>query len=145
MQDLLNEKEFAPKYDPWKNFYRFYGIALLQLPVLVGVCVIGVELLPDAFGYFLAVAMLAPVVTAGWMFLYKKENREVPFGTMVYAVSGLLLSYYIPVMAAMLIMEGAIDSGLILVCFICHFLLSLAAVIVFKEVVLPWRDKKNKR
>ena len=36
MQDLLNEKEFAPKYDPWKSIYRFYGIALLQLPVLIG-------------------------------------------------------------------------------------------------------------
>ena len=145
MQDLLNEEEFAPRYDPWKGFYRFYGIAVAQLPILFGICVIGLELLPDAFSYFIAVAMLVPVVTACWMFLRKKENRNLNLGTLVYAISGLLLSYYIPIMAAMLIIDGSLDSEMFLVGFICHFVLSLAAVIVFKEVLLPWGDRKNKR
>lgn len=145
MQDLLKEDEFAPRYDPWKSFYRFYGIALLQLPILFGICVAGLELLPDAFGYFIAAGMLAPVVTACWMFLHRTGNRNLSLGTLVYAISGLLLSYYIPIMAAMIIMDGSLDSVMFVVGFICHFVLSLAAVIVIKEVVLPWRDRKNKR
>lgn len=144
MQDLLNEKEFAPKYDPWKSFYRFYGIAVAQLPVLAGVCIALMIVLPDGFALCLCIAAIAPVATACWMFLYKKENRKLGLGTLVYALSGLLLSYYIPVMAVMLIINGTVDSVMILIGFVCHFLLSLAAVIVCKEVILPWREKKNK-
>ena len=144
MQDLLNEKEFAPKYDPWKSFYRFYGIALLQLPVLIGLSEIFKKFLHEFYFVFSGFALVAPIVTACLMFR-KKENSKVGFRTMFYAISGLLLTYYIPVFALVLIFSGKVMlSALVLMFFIFHMLAALIAVIVVKEVLRPLRDRKNK-
>lgn len=146
MQDLLNEKEFAPKYDPWKSFYRFYGIALLQLPLLIGLSEIFKRLLHEFVFIFSGFALVAPIVTACLMFAYKKENGKVGFRTMFYAISGLLLTYYIPVLALVLIFsDDAIASAFVMGLFVFHLFATVIAVIVVKEVLLPLRDRKNKR
>ena len=64
---------------------------------------------------------------------------------MFYAISGLLLTYYIPVFALVLIFSGKVMlSALVLMFFIFHMLATLIAVIVVKEVLRPLRDRKNK-
>ena len=146
MQDLLNEKEFAPQYDPWKSFYRFYGIALLQLPFLIGLVEIFKKFLHGLTFVATGFAFVMPIVTACLMFAYKKENSKVGFRTMFYAISGLLLTYYIPILALVIFFSNdAIASAFVMGLFVFHLFATVIAVIVVKEVVLPWRDRKNKR
>lgn len=96
MQDLLNEDEFIKKpYNPWKTFYWFYGIAVVQY--ILCYLVIG-----PVYTFVYPLALFVPLITALTM-SYWGKNKLLPLSTLAlanlllmgtYFICGLMLMFY---------------------------------------------------
>ena len=131
MQDLLNEKEFLQKpYNPWKVFYIFYAIALIQIVLFLVVFLIFVN---EAGIKSILAGIALPNITALVMFFFKRKNALLPIKTIFISTLFLFVVYYLPVIGFSLIGEGtlsdiAIIAGVgaanFLVCFIIMYLVA---------------------
>ena len=95
MQDLLKEEEFLkPKYNPWRLFVKFYGIAIVQVMLLQ---VVTSFWLTDLNGVVLfLIFLLLPLLMAVVMFTSDSNNFFIERKVKVLALIGFALSYTIP-------------------------------------------------
>lgn len=95
MQDLLKEEEFLkPKYNPWRLFVKFYGIAIVQVMLLQ---VITSFWLTDLNGVVLfLIFLLLPLLMAVVMFTSDSNNFFIERKIKILALTGFALSYTIP-------------------------------------------------
>ena len=95
MQDLLKEEEFLkPKYNPWRLFLKFYGIAIVQVVLLQ---VVTSFWLTDLNGVVLfLIFLLLPLLMAVVMFTSDSNNFFIERKVKILALTGFALSYTIP-------------------------------------------------
>lgn len=95
MQDLLKEEEFLkPKYNPWRLFVKFYGIAIVQVMLLQ---VVTSFWLTDLNGVVLfLIFLMLPLLMAVVMFTSDSNNFFIERKVKVLALTGFALSYTIP-------------------------------------------------
>ena len=134
MKDLLDEDELKP-YDPWDSFYRYYIIAFLQLPVLGALAAVVAFVLYRGWEILAAVWVALPVAMSCLMLLHRKKNRLVKAGQLAYAISGLHLVYYIPLVFVIKFFDIPVGSDFLILMFAGHNLLSVAAVFMLRAVL----------
>ena len=96
MQDLLNEEEFVAKkaYNPWKTFRLFYAIAAAEVFVFYGIRTALSNLFSINYSLLLSLSFnLLPLVTALFMFYYRKENFLIKTKTILLGLLGLVSVY----------------------------------------------------
>lgn len=94
MQDLLKEEEFLKKqYNPWKLFYTFYAIAVIQLLLMVAALVVMGSKVGLKTGL---AAFLMPTITVFVMFFFNKKNALLPLKTIAAGTALLFAVYFVP-------------------------------------------------
>jgi O-antigen ligase len=138
MQDLLNEKEFLQKpYNPWKAFYIFYVIAVIQFLLFFAISLIYRS---EAGMKSLIVAVLLPDITALVMFFFKTRNALLPIKTMAIATGILFGIYYLPALIFSIIGGATVEDIITILAFsVANYLLCFGIM----YLVMRSRQKKN--
>lgn len=137
MQDLLNEKEFLQqRYNPWKVFYIFYGIAFIQVILFTTIGLIADEHMEKA----LIAAVLLPNITGLSMFFFNKKIALLSLKTIAIATVILFSIYYVPIISFAIIGEGTLIDIILVVAFaVVNYIICLGIM----YFVMRSRKKNN--
>ncbi|RYJ44368.1 hypothetical protein [Flavobacterium beibuense] len=87
MQNLLNEKDFVKpvKYNPWKWFITYYGIAFVFLGLVINL----VNIIPHRITSIASVAMFVFIMTSPFIMVFGKNKTiyHTDYPTLITAVT----------------------------------------------------------